>query len=251
MPTKTVNQPTLATVDQRLRDATDLSPTRRRDLRSAVARVAALLEERPENLPLDLTLIASRLKTVNAVAAGMTAKRLSNIRSDFMAAVRVSGLQPVPPKAGLSAEWTDLMAKVPGKRARIGLSRLAHFASAAGITPREVNDAVLDQYIAEVRRGSLHQSPNALHRKTAVIWNEVADNDPELRLSNVSKPSFRGAPKRVDWAALTEAFRADVEKYLAWCEGADAFAVDARPRRSCGMRGSFGELLRGSAVFIG
>jgi integrase len=46
----------------------------------------------------------------------------------------------------------------------------------------------------------------------------------------VTKPSFRGPPKRVDWEALTSAFRADVDKYLSWCTGADAFAADARPR---------------------
>ena len=29
---------------------------------------------------------------------------------------------------------------------------------------------------------------------------------------------------------LTDEFRADVEKYLVWCEAADVFAADARPR---------------------
>src|SRR5215831_7915783 len=70
-------------------------PTRRRDLRSAVSRVAALLDEEPAHLPLEFDKIAARLATINPVAVGMTAKTLANVRSDFLAAVRHSGLLPV------------------------------------------------------------------------------------------------------------------------------------------------------------
>jgi integrase len=221
---------TLATLDQHLRDL-DLPPIRRRDLRSATARVASLLQERPENLPLDLALIASGLKTINPVAAGMTAKRLSNIRSDFMAAVRLSRLRPIPSaQSGLSPAWVTFMNKFSTKRTRIGLSRLARYASRAAIAPDEINDEVLAQFVVEVRNNSLHQNPNILHRKTAVIWNEAVSTRPELGLQSVSKPTFRGPPKRIDWALLTEEFRSEVEEYLTWCAGEDAFAADARPK---------------------
>jgi integrase len=234
MPSKssTTATATLATLDQRLREVSNLSPTRRHDLRSAVTRVAALLQERPENLSLDLALIASRLKSVNAVAAGMTAKRLSNIRSDFIAAVRLSGLAPVidSAKIQLSPAWVALTTQLSAKRHRLGLSRLARFASAVGIDPGDINDLVIDQFIGAVRRGSLHQNPNVLHRKVTTIWNEVVGLLPDVGLSTVTKPSFRGPPKRVSWDTLTGAFRTDVDKYLTWCAGADPFAEDARPR---------------------
>ena len=137
----------LADVDRKLQTAGSLSATRRRDLRSAVARVAALLGEEPGHLPLDLAIIAAKLAAINPVAAGLTPKTLSNIRSDLLAAVRASGLQPVlaSSKAGLSPPWADLLAKLPGKRARIGLSRLARYASAAGLTPGEIDDAAIDE----------------------------------------------------------------------------------------------------------
>jgi integrase len=230
--TATVTLATLATLDQRLREVTSLSPTRRRDLRSAVTRVAALLQERPETLSLDLALIASRLKSVNAVAAGMTAKRLSNIRSDFIAAVRLSGLAPVidSAKTQLSPAWVALMTHLRAKRHRLGLSRLARFASAVGIDPGDVNDPVIEQFIGTVRRGSLHQNPNVLHRKVTTIWNEVVGLVPDAGLTMVTRPSFRGPPKRIAWSALPEAFRTDVDKYLTWCAGTDPFDEDARPR---------------------
>ena len=129
--------PSLADVDGALANNGLLPPTRRRDLRSAISRVAALLGEDPACLPLDLAAIAGRLAVINPVAAGLTPKTLSNIRSDLLAAVRTSGLQPVlaSPKVALSPPWADLLALLPAKRAGIGLSRVARFASAAGITP--------------------------------------------------------------------------------------------------------------------
>ena len=139
--------PSLADVDRAIANNGSLSPTRRRDLRSAISRVAALLGEDPARLPLDLAAIAGRLAAINPVAAGLTPKTLSNIRSDLLAAVRTSGLQPVlaSSKAALSPPWADLLARLPAKRARIGLSRLARYASAAGITPGEINDPAIDR----------------------------------------------------------------------------------------------------------
>ena len=228
---KKTETPAFAEVDRELANNGTLSATRRRDLRSAISRVAALLGEEPDHLPLDLAVIAARLAAVNAVAAGLTPKTLSNIRSDLLAAVRASGLQPVlASKAGLSPPWADLLARLPGKRARIGLSRLARYASVAGLSPGEVDGTAIERFIAEIRRGSLHHNPNALHRKTATIWNEVAIALPTLGLRPITRPSFRGPPRRIAWSTLTNTFRADVDNYLTWCEGVDAFAADARPR---------------------
>jgi hypothetical protein len=89
---------------------------------------------------------------------------------------------------------------------------------------------VIADFMESIREGSLHRKPNDLHRQTAVIWNEVAREFPELGLRPVSVPSFRPLPRRVDWALLTESFRQDVEDCLAWSACTDPFAADARSR---------------------
>ena len=112
-----------------------LSATRLRDLTSAVKRVANLLGDEPAALPLDIASISARLKTINPLAAGMTAKRLANIRSDFLAAAKVCGVQPVAGRKSLSPEWAKLFKRLSGRRTHIGLSRLARYASARGSGP--------------------------------------------------------------------------------------------------------------------
>ena len=87
--------------------------------------------------------LAARLNTINPLAAGMTAKRLANIRSDFLAAAKVCGVQPVTGSKSLSPEWAKLFKRLSGRRAHIGLSRLARYASARGIRPCDINDEVI------------------------------------------------------------------------------------------------------------
>ena len=111
-----------------------LTATRRRDLISAAKRVAILLGNEPAAIALDMAAISARLAAVNAVAVGITTKRLANIRSDFLAGVKASGMMPANAlgKSPLSAAWTGLFEQLSGLRPLIGLSRLARFASARG-----------------------------------------------------------------------------------------------------------------------
>ena len=207
-----------------------LTATRRRDLVSAVKRVAALLGDEPAAIPLDMAAISGKLAAVNPVAVGLTTKSSANIRSNFLAAAKASGAMPVKAKgkSPLSQVWVDLFARLSGRRARIGLSRLARFASARGIAPTDINDEVIAELIAAVREGSLCPRPTVLHRKVAQIWNEAA-RDPALGLRTVTVPSYR-SPKRIDWTILPDAFRQDVEAHLSWCTVCDPFSPNARPR---------------------
>jgi integrase len=221
---------TLASVLKALEDLSALSETRLRDLRSAVRRVAELLGNVPAAIPLAMEKIQAGLSTINPIAVGLSAKRFANIRSDFLAAVKASGVLPVKSGArgSLGPEWMKLFEALKGRRAHIGLSRLARHASAEGIEPKDVNDAVINRFIAGVRAGSLHQKPNVLHRQVTLIWNEAAT---ELGLPGVTVASFRAPPKRIDESLLPPSFINDRDSYLAWCGVSDPFAADARTKR--------------------
>ena len=107
---------TLAGVLAALERHGKLSATRKRDLVSAVKRVANLLGNEPAAIALDMAAISARLAAVNPVAVGITTKRLANIRSDFLAAVKASGVMPVKAqsKSPLSPAWVELFARAFG-----------------------------------------------------------------------------------------------------------------------------------------
>ncbi len=208
-----------------------LSETRLRDLRSAVRRISGLMDDNPACIPLNLPAISAKLATTSPAASGMSAKQFSNVRSDFIAAVKESGLQALhrSAKTPLSAEWQRLMAALPTKRARYGLSRLGRYASARGITPAEVDDAMIQALISTVRNESLHRKPNGLHRSVTLIWNEAAQQS-GFNLQRVDVPSFRRSARRTKWTRLPKAFHEDADGFLKWCGGTDVFAANARTR---------------------
>ena len=224
--------PTLATVLAALETNGELSDTRRRDLRSAVKRVAELLGNVPAAIPLVMEEVQAGLGAVNPIAVGMTPKRFTNIRSDFVAAVRASGVIPIKlnVKAEFSPEWVNLFSRLAGRTAHLGLSRLARYASDQGIAPEGINDELIDGFIAAVRAGSLHKNLHGLHRQVTVLWNKVAE-DSDLGLRPVAIPSFRKPPQRVSESLLCPSFIEDREDYLGWCGVVDPFADDARPKR--------------------
>jgi integrase len=221
---------TLAGVLAALEHDSKLTGTRRRDLISAVKRVAILLGDEPGAIALDMQAISARLAAVNPVAAGLTAKTFANVRSSFLAALKASGVMPVKAqsKSPLSPAWVALFARLSSQRAHIGLSRLGRFASARQLAPHQINDEVIGELITAVREQSLHPRPTVLHRQVAQIWNEAA-RDPALGLRPVTVPSYR-SPKRIDWALLPDAFRQDRDAHLSWCSVSDPFAPDARSR---------------------
>ena len=107
---------TLAGVLAALERDGKLSATRKRDLVSAVKRIAILLGDEPAAIALDMPAISARLAAVNPVAVGLTAKTFANVRSNFLAAVKAAGLMPANAlgKSPLSAAWTDLFAAAFG-----------------------------------------------------------------------------------------------------------------------------------------
>ena len=223
--------PTLADVGDAVGKSNDLSPVRIRDLNSAITCFCGLIGQEPDSVPLDLAEISDKLNAINPVASGISQKRLANIRSDLFAAIAASGLKRVErARQGLTQPWQVLRAKLKTERHRIGTSRLSHYASSTQLTLVDINDEVMTEFITVVREKSLHRKPNDLHRKTAVIWNEIAREFPELGLRPVTIPSFRPTPRRIDLSLLPASFHQDLENYLAWCTNADPFAADARTR---------------------
>ena len=184
----------------------------------------------PAAIEVNVSAISAKLAGINPVAVGITPKRLANIRSDLLAALKASGL--VRPsafrKSPLSDSWLELFQLHSSPRVRIGLSRLARYANGRGLPREAVNDQLVYDFIAAVREQSFCPRPKALHRQVALIWNEIAA-DPALGLTRVAVPSLR-TPNRIDWKLLPNSFTQELDAYLNWCAVSDPFATDTRPR---------------------
>src|ERR1700730_5917317 len=143
---------TLKDVVDRLTANPDLSDTRKRDLRSAVVIYGKLKDEPLSAIPLDLAAIRRTLDGIVPAQARVSRKRWANLRSDLAAALDASGLQPMLKTANVELDftWASLLRVVEDNGVKYGLSRLARWASARQISPEAVDDAILEQFFAEL-----------------------------------------------------------------------------------------------------
>jgi len=226
--------PTLADLVSAVEGFAWLDRKKRNHMQGRLLRLASLLGDTAAAIPLDMSEIGQRLEKVDRIAAGVSAKTITNIRWALITAVGKSGLVPGAVGVGrhgakLSEKWEALLAG-EGLAFRAGLSRLAHYASSQGIDPAAINDQVVSDLMAELKVASLRQNQARLHRSIALLWNKLAAGEAHGDLRLVEVPPSRSRRTRVEWDELRQTFRDDLERYLVWCSGSDLYAADAREK---------------------
>ena len=221
-------RPSLADVIERLKEA-ELDPVRRRDLVSAVVRVAALLSAPPETVAVDLPALSAALTEARGRGAAISAKTLQNLRANLAAAIVASGVKEKTSwgTAPISAHWRKLLDKVPDRGVRTGLSRLSRWCSGHGIEPGTVDDAVMARFEAALAN-SLVKEPREAFGVAVRCWNRAHDLVPGLAGRPVTALRNGRAPVRLDLSALPPSFVDDLEAYLGWLGSADPFDERAR-----------------------
>ena len=157
---------TLADLIRRVDLASDLSPRRRQELRSALRTIARLLGPDPALIPAGPPLLVRRLAEIAPAAHGLSRGRWNNIRSLLGAALALT--QPMMPgqhREPLTPDWQEHYDRLPSRSQRAILSRFMHHCSAAGIAPEQVNEAVMVSFGAALEQ-SLLKSPATQLRDT-------------------------------------------------------------------------------------
>jgi integrase len=223
---------TLQDVVDRLASDPSLAANRNRDLRSAVVTIGKLVGQPLRQIPLDLAEIRRVLDGTVPAQVKVSAKRWANLRSDLAAAIAASGLHPIltTGKLKLDRPWSSLFGPISDLRIRNGLCRFARWASLRRITPAEVDAAIVERFIAELKASTLVR--NLADRKGGVIrsWNVLAklqaSAGPQISPIKISRP----APIRMRWESLPPPFQQDVASYLTWASVPDPLDEHARAR---------------------
>lgn len=152
-----------------------LSPSRRRDLRSAVTTVCRWIGRDPAEVPANINWVHVRLRRLHPARIGISKKRFSNLKSDLLKALELCGcsrdrkdwLRPPSP------EWRALLDRVEDKHDRWKLTQLAQYCSALGVAP----EAVVDEHLAGLLRALEHETfidrPLPKIAQAAATWNRL------------------------------------------------------------------------------
>ncbi|GAW37433.1 site-specific tyrosine recombinase XerC [Roseovarius sp. A-2] len=164
----------LAQVIYELERNSRLSKTKRRDLISAVNCTANLIGRQPFELNADVSDLRQALLKIHPVQAGITAKRLANIKSDLGQALRVTRAAPRQRRnVARTDAWLDFLQRVDAKHQRSQLARFVTYCCNHGIEPDEVSDDVMEGFEVYLDARILTKEPKAIRKESTQTWNAV------------------------------------------------------------------------------
>ena len=152
--------------------AAELPEQTRRHWATSLRRLGELLDRPLGLIPARFSAVRADLLNLHHAPAGMTAKTLQNHKSNAKSALLWLAKEKGIPEHGapLAPAWAALRAKVKDSLVRMRLSSLMRFASANGVDPEEVGDAVMDR-VMDYRRMTGQKARDADRRLIAKAWN--------------------------------------------------------------------------------
>ena len=206
--------------------AADLPEKRRRDLASAINCAAKLLHRQPSELPADIALLRELLAPIHHVQAGISPKRLANIKADLADALRIfNRVNSKPrPQVERTLQWTTFINSLEQPWQRHMLSRLADYCSSAGLAPDLVDDDVLARFRSHLSDQSLAKDPNKVWNRTIRTWNAFVKRSglPLAILAVPRKERYQAIPL----SDYPLSFQADLEAWINRLTHVDLFAAE-------------------------
>lgn len=241
--------PSFAELRRRIEARQDLPLLRRRDMASAIRTLAGWFNLPEENVPASAKCIRERLERVHAISASVSPRRIQNVRSLVLAAMREVGISTklASYAAPFSAEWQRLWDLLGADTyAKTELSRFFRYCSVQGIAPAAVTDAASAAFLAAIDAESLIAKPKTRHQSMCRVWNRLMEQHatsgwPQVRLT---VPRYEERIYRVDAEEVSAAVVADIAAYLDHLRGTDVFAGLPKPFRPKSVAAVEGHLWR-------
>lgn len=208
-----------------------LRPDRRRDMISALRRVAVVLNRTPEAIPADPKWLRPRLSRVAPVAVGLGEKTWSNVLSNLRAAFSHLGVtNRFRRRADLSPAWRRLWERVLASKdptLQAALGRFVHFVDQAGVAPEEVAPEHALAFREALALSEVSRSPETAYRAAVNGWNLAVERLPDWPRQALPLPSRRKIVS-LPLDAFPPTFRADLDAYLTSLQHPDPLDPEGR-----------------------
>ena len=197
-----------------------------RQLRSAVLSVARMLGASLDTFVVVERDVLARLHKVHPREVGVTMKRLRNLRSDFVRALKLVGWHEGRNTATFTPAWAALNAALKSKFERCAMTRFFRWCSEQEIAPDMVTDEVVSEFRHYLDTVDFCRSPATIQGDLIRIWNTRAGTVacwPETKLTSPKSDRFWSLP----WENFLSEFIADVEAWLTSLAGSDPLSEKA------------------------
>ncbi|WP_413717615.1 hypothetical protein [Silicimonas sp. MF1-12-2] len=205
----------LGDVIERLDRVDDLSPTRRRDLKSDIQAIARLVGGNLETTPANINWLHVRLRRVHPAQHGITKKRFQNIKSGALKALKLTGASRERNDwlRAPSPEWAKLLEMVADKHDRWKLTQLAQFCSALEVAPADVSDDHVRDLRTALIEESFKNKPGAVVANAVKTWNRLKDQIADWPQVHLAPPPRKKEPWTIPFEAFPVSFLEDVDRW--------------------------------------
>jgi integrase len=194
--------------------ADELTEQTRRHWTTSLRQIAKALDKPVEVIPARYSAVRADLAQLHHAPAGLTPKTLQNHKSNAKSALLWLTREKGIPEHGapLTPAWEQLRAKIEDSLVRSRLSAFMRFCSANSITPAEVDEAVVERFMA-YRSQAGKPVDDAFRRVMARAWNANVGEIPGWPAQRLLEPPVK-THVEIAWEAFPEGLRRDVDRYL-------------------------------------
>jgi integrase len=230
---------TLAGVAAQIHADGSLIKRRRQEVCSACGTIARAMGLQMQDVPAHPGFIRNRLKgfVPSMLSPRVSTGRWRNVLSLVRFGLKHVGVSSAPGRYSepLAPAWSAILGLLDNKR-RFGLSGLGRFCTQRGLSPAQVDDAVLSAFLAHLEETTINKTPRETHRTACVVWNRAVDTIPNWPQQRLDVPNYRRT-YAIPWAVFAPSLKADVDAYLAHLAGTDILdGHDFRPLRPISVR---------------
>jgi hypothetical protein len=224
----------------------DIAHQRRMDMISACNMIEKWTNQPLSMIPASASYLRQFFKNFHHIHAGISKRRVGNVKSLILAAMREAGLSTklAPYHCKLTDEWQILYDLINNTYHQSALSRLMRYCSAGDITPGAMSDQVAVDYLAALEAESLIKDPRTNHQTVCRVWNQCAetiDTWPDIQLT---VPRYEERIYAISDDLINPALLARIDEYGTFLQGNDLFDSLSKPFRPISIKSMRGNVRR-------
>jgi len=213
---------------------------------SAIRALSRLFERPLTMIPASPDFLRRLFEGAHHIPAGISERRLQNIRSLIMAAFRHVGISSslAPYGAPLVPEWLSFISSITSPYQKSAISRFARYCSTGGVSIADVSDSTIEAYLAALIAETLVKKPHLNVQTLCRTWNQVASDNADHRMPPLTVPKKPSRAYAISKDQLSPNLLRDIDDYLRFLAGDDLIEGLSKPLRPRSIEAIKGNLMR-------
>ncbi len=191
----------------------ELPEGKRRHWTTSLRQIAKAMDRPLEAIPARYSAVRRDLDQLHQARVGLTAKTLRNHKSNAKSALNwLTREKGLPRGAPFTPAWEGLRGSIGDAPARYRLAAFMRFCSASNIEPAQVDEAIVDNFMAYCARAG-KPATNAARRVLARDWNANIETIPGWPRRELIEPPIK-AEMEPAWEDFPQGLQRDAERYF-------------------------------------